>query len=227
MMDELFDIALFLPAVLEQVDQMMPAPTTVTRRQKAMELLTNSLALETQFQQWLARVNSASPPGQSPYWVEACADPDASIPFPGSIKFRDATTGLMFQYYWMTQILLHRCIDSLNAAIFQPVVDSYSDMWPGLPPHLQADTVQYQHQRELAASICQGLDSALDNTAQPDMLLGPMTVALDFYRNMNSASPDGLLEMMWLESFRSRLIAKGQYVANVLQSQKWTEIANF
>jgi (R)-2-hydroxyglutarate---pyruvate transhydrogenase len=225
--DELFDIALFIPLIFEQMDEILPGQATVSRRQKAVELLQNCLALEEQFNQWLL-LASAGPESQPfPYWAEDLVSPGTEISFANSYTFRDGFTALMFQYYWMIQLLFHRCIDNLNRIVFQPVIDSYPDMWPDLPANLQIDPVRYQQGREFAANICRGLDSALNSTVQPDMLMGPMTVALDFSREMNTTSADGLLEIMWLEAFRGRLVAKGQHVATVLQQPQWTELANF
>jgi hypothetical protein len=59
------------------------------------------------------------------------------------------------------------------------------------------------------------------------MLIMPMAVAMDLYRDINSVSQDGLMEIMWIDNFRSRLIEKGQHVAGVLQSQTWSEVATF
>ncbi|KAF7544725.1 hypothetical protein G7Z17_g9724 [Cylindrodendrum hubeiense] len=124
-------------------------------------------------------------------------------------------------------IIFHRCIEYLHRIIFQPVIDAYPNMWPDLPPDLQIDVTRYQHGREFAADICRGLDSVLDGTVQPDVLVAPMSTAMDFYREINSTSQDGLMELMWLDNFRSRLVEKGQHIANVLQRQKWVEVATF
>ena len=227
LLDELFDIGLFLPLIFEQTDEILPEQATVARRQRAIELLQNCLALEQQFNHWLDLASAGTESQPQPYWAEDLVSPGTEISFANSYTFKDAFTALLFLHYWMIQILFHRCIDSLYRAIFQPVVDTYPNMWPDLPPNLQIDPVQYQQGRETAANICRGLDSALNSTVQPDMLLGPMTVALNFYREMNATSPDGLLEIMWLESFRGKLLAKGQHVATVLQTPRWSQVANF
>jgi hypothetical protein len=78
-----------------------------------------------------------------------------------------------------------------------------------------------------AADICRGLDSVLHHTVQPDMLIMPMTVAMDLYREIHTTSQDGLMEIVWIDNFRSRLIEKGQHVAGVLQAQRWSEVATF
>jgi hypothetical protein len=161
------------------------------------------------------------------YWTEELISPGGLIPFTNSYAFRDANTGLAFLYYWMTQILFHQCIESLHRAIYQPVIDAYPNMWPDLPFDLQIDLHRYQHGRMFAADICRGLDSVLHDTVQPDMLIMPMAVAMDLYRDINSVSQDGLMEIMWIDNFRSRLIEKGQHVAGVLQSQTWSEVATF
>lgn len=127
----------------------------------------------------------------------------------------------------MSQILFHQCIESLHHAIYQPVIDAYPNMWPDLPFDLQIDITRYQHRRMFAADICRGLDSVLHHTVQPDMLIMPMTVAMDLYREIHTTSQDGLMEIVWIDNFRSRLIEKGQHVAGVLQTQRWSEVATF
>lgn len=226
-LDELFDTMLFLPSIFARTDQIVPLQATLDRRLKAQGLLHSCLALEAQFDQWLHHPSMSHGQNGPAYWAEELVSPGAEIPFANAFTFRDAQAGMMFLYYWMSQIQFHRCIDTLNRTIFQPVIDSYPDMWPDLPPSLQIDPTRYQHGRELAANICRGLDSALEHTVQPDILLAPMTAALDLYREINATSQDGVLEIMWLEAFKGRLMGKGQHVANVLQGQKWTEVANF
>ncbi|POR37959.1 Putative D-lactate dehydrogenase, mitochondrial [Tolypocladium paradoxum] len=226
-LDELFDIMLCLPSILATVDRILPPPATIARRLKAQALLQSCLILETRFHQWLGSAVIGAGDQHAPYWSDELGGPGGKIPFANPYTFRDGLTGVMLLYYWMSQILFHRCIDSLHSAIFQPVLDAYPDMWPDLPPSLQIDPTQYQDARELAANICRGLDAALNSTTQPDMLLAPMTVALDFYRGINAASQDGVLEILWLEAFKKRLAAKGQHIANVLQGQRWVEVARY
>lgn len=226
-LDHLFDLILFLPSILSHTDQIIPLEATHNRRLRAQDLLQSSLSLERQFDLWLHSANQPTPSHQIPFWAEELTSPGGLIPFSNSYTFRDNHTGLAFLYYWMTQITFHRCIESLQRIIFQPVIDAYPDMWPDLPPDLQVDVARYQHGREFAADICRGLDSVLDSTVQPDVLVAPMAAAMDFYKEINTTSQDGLMEMMWLDNFRSRLIEKGQHIANVLQRQKWVEVATF
>lgn len=227
MLDQLFDIILFLPSIFARTDRLVPLQATLDRRLKAQDLLHSCLAIEAQLRQWLQQA-SMNDGAQSPaYWAEELVSPGTEIPFANAYTFRDGITGLQFLYYWMAQIPFHRCIDTLYRTIFQPVVDSFPNMWPDLPASLQIDPTLYQQGRELAANICRGLDSTLNNTVQPDMLLAPMTVALDVYREINATSQDGVLELMWLEAFKGRLSAKGQHVASVIQSQRWMEVANY
>ena len=218
---------LCLPPILATVDRIMPLPGTITRRLSAQDLLQRCLFLETQFNQWLGSVFIGTGDQHAPYWSHEIGGPGGQIPFANPYSFRDGLTGIMMLYYWMSQILFHRCIETLHSAIFQPVLDVYPNMWPDLPPGLQIEPTQYQDGRELAANICRGLDAALNSTTQPDMLLAPMTVALDFYRDINATSQDGVLEILWLEAFKRRLAAKGQHIANVLQGQRWVEVARY
>ncbi|KAK5990099.1 Actin-interacting protein 2 [Cladobotryum mycophilum] len=227
LLDQLFDIVLQLPALFAETDQIMPLQATLTRRAHAQELLHHSLLLESRFRQWLQEACRGTEEYPYPFWAEELRSPGGAIPFANAYAFKDAHTSLMFLYYWMSQIPFHRCIENLHMAIFQPVVDTYPNMWPDLPQNLQIDPTHYQDGRELAANICRGLDSALDATVQPDILVAPMTVALDFYRDINATSQDGVLEILWLDGFRKRLVSKSQAVASVLQVHRWVEIARF
>ncbi|PNP57841.1 hypothetical protein THARTR1_01999 [Trichoderma harzianum] len=226
-LDQLFDIILQLPAIFEQVDRIIHLQATLARRTQAQELLHHCLVVEAQFRQWLQEAYRGTEEHPYPFWAEELRSPGGAIPFANAYTFKDGVTGLMFVYYWMAMIPFHRCIEHIHMAIFQPVVDAYPNMWPELPPNLQIDPAHYQDGRELAANICRGLDSALNSTVQPDLLLGPMTVAMDFYRDVNAASQDGVLEILWLDGFKKRLWAKAQAVTSVLQAHKWSEVAKF
>ncbi|KPM41531.1 hypothetical protein AK830_g5032 [Neonectria ditissima] len=208
-LDHLLDLILFLPSILAHTDQIVPLEATLNRRGQAQGLLEHCLSLELT------------------YWAEELTSPGGLIPFSNSYTFKDSHTGLAFLYYWMAQIPFHRCIEGLHRVIFQPVIDAYPNMWPDLPPDLQIEVSRYQHGREFAADICRGLDSVLDSTVQPDVVVAPMVAALDFYKEINSTSQDGLTEMMWLDSFRARVTEKGQHVASVLEQQEWIEVAVF
>lgn len=217
-LDSLFDIMLRLPPVFAQTDVLIPQAPSTERRYKAQGLLQNCLMLERQFTTWL---------GQAMGGAEQFQAMDQAASMSNVYNFHDELTAFTLLYYWMSQILFHRCIEDLCEVIYQPVLDSYTEMWPTLPTSLQVDPERYRDGRELAAKICRGLDSALSCTAQPDMLVAPMTVALDFYRDLQLTSQEGIFESMELDLFKTRLIAKGQEVANILQGQIWDEIAEF
>lgn len=229
LLDHLLDIIACLPAFLERADRTTLFDPTLSRRYEAEQILRGCLALESRFGEWHQLATHQGSAEQPPcYWAEETRDPGSSLPFSHTYSFRDGVTGIMFLHYWMALIPLHRCIDSLYGIIFQPVIDSYPDMWPDLPLSLQLDDPgRYMQTRELAASVCRGLDAALAATAQPDVLVAPMTMALDQYRDLNGMSQDGLLEILWLEAFRSRLVEKGQHLATVLQNKSWFEIARY
>ncbi|EPE06082.1 c6 zinc finger domain-containing protein [Ophiostoma piceae UAMH 11346] len=177
-----------------------------------------------------AAATRAAAGGGNWYWI---ADPDTSaaqIPFADTFAFRDATTALMFVYFWSILVLLYPCIESLHAAAFQPVIDTFPQPYPHLPPSLQIpDPAKYSSKevRELAANVCRGLDYTLASTVQPDLLTAPLFVVESFYRQINAASGDGALELLWCEAFRGRLAAKGQYLAEVVQTRGWSDAARF
>ncbi|PHH62149.1 hypothetical protein CDD81_7523 [Ophiocordyceps australis] len=226
LLDELLDIALHIPSILGAVDNLVPLPATLARRLQAQGLLQSCLVMEAEFHHWLNKVLLSTADKQPAYWAES-AGGGGEIPFENSYAFRDGLTGLMMLYYWMSQIIFHRCIESIHEVIFQPVVEDFPNMWPELPSALQIDLTHYQDGRSLAADICRGLDAVLMATTQPDLLLAPMTVALDFYRDINATCQDGVLEIYWLEAFKRRLSLKGQYIADVLQGQRWVQVASY
>lgn len=169
------------------------------------------------------------------YWI---ADPEhtsvtAQIPFADTFAFRDTVTALMFIYYWAILVLLYPCVESLYGSIFQPVLDAFPSPYPNLPASLQIPggdpSIYYgpKEVRELAGNVCRGLDFALATTVQPDLLAAPLFVVESFYRQINAASGDGALELLWCEAFRSRLAAKGQYLAEVVQSRRWVDAGQF
>ncbi|KAL6924501.1 hypothetical protein FSST1_001775 [Fusarium sambucinum] len=194
---------------------------------RPLALLRSCLSLERHFSAWFQFANRPSYGYPMAYWADEIINPGALLPFSNLYTFRDGNTGLALLYYWMTQIHFHQCIENLHRIIHQPAIDAYPDMWPNLPYDLQIDITQYQHGRLFAADICRGLDSVLHETVQPDMLILPMKVAMDFYKDIHATSQDGLMEIMWIDNFRLRLVEKGQHVAGVLQSQKWSEVATF
>ncbi|CAK7270667.1 hypothetical protein SEPCBS57363_004217 [Sporothrix epigloea] len=157
----------------------------------------------------------------------------AQIPFVETYAFRDSASALMFIYYWSILILLYPCIEGLHATIFQPVIDTHPSPYPNLPGSLQIPggdpSVYYgsKHVRELAGNVCRALDFTLATTAQPDLLAAPLFVVELFYRQINAASGNGALELLWCEAFRNRLAAKGQYLAEVVQSRRWVDAGQF
>ena len=169
------------------------------------------------------------------YWI---ADPEhtsvaAQIPFADTYAFRDTATALMFIYYWSILVLLYPCVEGLHGSIFQPLIDTYPSPFPNLPSSLQIPggdpSVYYGPKtvRELSGNVCRALDFALATTVQPDLLAAPLIVVESFYRQINAASGDGALELLWCEEFRSRLAGKGQYLAEVVQSRRWVDAGQF
>lgn len=228
-MDRLLDIISQLPAIFEQTDQLLLYQATLSRRQEAQHLLHECLLLEAQFEHWQGLETSQRNPHKPlSYWAEDLATISGGIPFSYAYSFSDSMTGTMFLYFWMAHILFHKNIECLHRIIFEPVIDAYPNLWPDLPPSLQIDPSKYQQTREFADNICRGLDSTLEGTTQPDILVAPLTIALNSYKEINAtSSQDGLLEIMWLEAFKGRLVEKGQYVTAVIQGNRWVEVAKF
>ncbi|KAF4506816.1 hypothetical protein G6O67_006859 [Ophiocordyceps sinensis] len=225
-LDHLLDVVLRLPPILAAAADLLPQPATMTRCLEAQGLLQSCFVIKMQFHEWLQSIILAPGSHQPPYWYQEPGQGGSEIPFADPYAFRDGLTALVMLYYWMAHIPLHRCINSLHGAMFRPVVDAYPDMWSKLPPNPQIDPTHYQNGCELAANICRGLDFALGGTTQPDVLLAPVAVALNVYRDVSATSQDGLFEIMWLEAFQKRLAHKGQHIANILQQQPLFEVAN-
>lgn len=186
------------------------------------------MEIERRLEEWESYARAPTTEHPYAYWIEEPDDPDAQqLPFADNFAFKDGVSSVMFLYHWMTLLLLHRCIECLHHTIFQPVIEDFPNMYPDLPPNLQINLGRYQQRREFASRICRALDFALSTTVQPDMLVAPLAVAMEFYREINASSRDGELEIMWCENFRLRLTSKGHDIANVLQSRSWADIARF
>jgi (R)-2-hydroxyglutarate---pyruvate transhydrogenase len=196
----------------------------------AQDLLGNCINVEKMFGEWYLRVNPAlldlgHPPS---FWVEDPEVSNAQIPFADTFAFRDSATAVMFVHFWALGVLFYPCLDKIHAAIFQPVVDVYPQILPELPANLQTNVHHgVKEVRELAANVCRGLDFALATTVQPDMLSFPLHVVEEFYREINTSSGDGVLEIMWCDAFRARLTEKGQDISHVVQSQTWMDLAQY
>ena len=225
-MDRLLDIMVLLPSLLEQLDALHPQQATSARRSEIQLLLRNCLDLEVKLNDWFQAASSGTAEHPLSYWAEDVTALGADLPFSQPYSFKDSSTGMMFVYFWMTQIALQGCIDGLDNSLYQPVSDSYPDMWPETPPLTLDIAARYHFTRDMADNVCRGLDSALAGTMQPDLLVAPLTIAQDYYRNINAASGDGLLELLWLDSFRVRLIEKGQFLASTFQQHRWHEVTS-
>ncbi|EOO02220.1 putative c6 zinc finger domain-containing protein [Phaeoacremonium minimum UCRPA7] len=227
--DKLFDNVVLLPSILARADRILPHDPTLARRLMAQDLLGNCINVDRQLEEWHNSVILAAGDQSRLFWIE---DPDGSgaqIPFADTFAFRDSITAVMFIYYWTSLIVFYPCAEQLQQAIFQPVLDAFPQIYPNLPPNLHIDPQRYSHKevREMAANVCRGLDFALSTTVQPDMLVVPVYVVEQFYGAINISTGDGALELMWLEAFKMRLTAKGQDIADVIQSRNWFELAQY
>lgn len=203
----------------------------------AQDLLGNCLSLERQLSAWHSATDPGSaadptsPTASSVFWVpdSSAGSPSwAQIPFADTtFAFPSALAAVTAVYYWTALVLLHPCIERLHQTIFQRVIDAFPQAEPALPRHLRVDPAAYSplKVRELAANVCRSLDFALGATAQPDLLVVPLYVVLEFYRGICEATGDGQLEIMWCESFRARLAAKGSDIADVVGGRRWRDLA--
>ncbi|KAL8319793.1 hypothetical protein RB601_003168 [Gaeumannomyces tritici] len=224
-LDRLFDILALLPGLLERADRIMASDPTLERRLLAKELLTSCLQVEDLLNGWYLSNDPSTA-----FWVDESGGLEARIPFADALAFRDGATALGLSHYWAALVCLWPCVERLHQAVFQPVLDEFPQTFPDLSGELlHMDPARYaaKEARELAACVCRSLDGTLAATVQPDLAAVPLAVAEGFYRELNATTGDGCLELIWCEAFRSRLAAKGQEIADVIQGRDWAELARF
>lgn len=135
-----------VPALLWRADALQLERPSISRRLKAQDLLANCMSVEKSFAQWYAGLQQdfagmqlytyvSEPQHQSP------SPQDHRVPFPfqESYSFCDNTTAMTFLFYWTTLILFYQCIESVQAAVFEPVVDAFPQHYypTSLPPQLR------------------------------------------------------------------------------------------
>lgn len=233
-LDQLLDVVARVPDILGRTDQIIPHDPTMARRMIAQDLLGTCLHVEHSLHQWYNALQGAGEVGNSGgepnFWIENPGTTEPQMPFADTFGFRDSTTALMFVTYWTTLVLLYPCIESLYAAIFQRVLDAFPSTFPNLPPNLQIpDPAKYSANRvmDISASVCRSLDFALFCTVQPDLLTVPLFIVETFYRDINVASGNSTLELIWCSAFRGRLSSRGQDIANIVQNRQWTDVAQY
>lgn len=230
-LDRLLDILSQIPSLLQRVDHVLGLEPTMARRLLVQDVLENCLSVQAALEQWHASLHQSSYRSQSAYWIS----PDqsaAQIPFTDPLSFRDSLTSVTFLYYWAAQVLFYPCINLLNHTIFSPVVDSYPQVFPDLPLHLHIDPEAYGSNkvREITTNVCRGLDAALANTAQPDLLAFPVYMAETFYGGLNVVAQqtgEGAMELMWLVGFRTRMMNRGQNLAGAAMERAWRDLAGW
>ncbi|ELQ41912.1 hypothetical protein OOU_Y34scaffold00247g46 [Pyricularia oryzae Y34] len=189
------------------------------------------------------------------YWVNPIDD-STSIPFADSTYgFRDLQTATSLIYYWTALLILLPYIERLNQAICEPIPGSFPQLFStefynmtqpeGMSMGLMATPLPGgsgsmadsgssggvgsggKSTQELAVSICRSLDFALERSVQPDLLAVPLTVVEEHYREINMATGEAAMELMWCQSFSEQLTAKGQGIADVVQRRSWRELRRF
>ncbi|ROW14390.1 hypothetical protein VPNG_03991 [Cytospora leucostoma] len=221
--DRLLDLLARAPALLQRLDQLLIMDPTLARRLAAQDLLGNCLNLQSLLEQWLAAAHNYAP--KNIYWISA--QEHGEIPFTEKFSFQSSLDSLSMLYYWSVQILMRPCIEMLIHTIFSPVLDTYPQVYPDLPPQLNINPVNYGPRivREYAANVCRGLDYALQTTTQPDMLAFPVQVVETYYGGLNIQVGDGALELMWLVDFRGRMAMRGRALACAVTGKGWTDLA--
>lgn len=229
-LDRLLDILSQIPSLLQRLDHLLSLDPTMARRLMAQDLLENCLSVQAALEQWHNSLHQSHYRSQAPYWISPNQS-EAQLPFTNALSFYDSLTSITFLYYWTAQILFFPCIELLSHTIFSPVVDTYPQVYPELPPHLHIDPESYgpNKTREIASNICRGLDSALASTAQPDLLAFPVQMVETFYGGLNvvAQTGEGTLELMWLVGFRTRMVHRGQNLAGAVMGKEWSDLAEW
>lgn len=220
--DRLLDLLARAPALLQRLDQLLVMDPTLARRLAAQDLLGNCLNLQSQLEQWLAAAHNYTQPL---YWIST--QEHGEIPFTETFSFQNSLDSLSMLYYWSVQVLMRPCLEMLIHTIFSPVLDTYPQVYPDLPPQLNINPASYSPRvvREYAANVCRGLDYALQTTTQPDMVAFPVQVVENYYGGLNIQVGDGALELMWLGDFRGRMAMRGQALACAVTGRGWTDLA--
>lgn len=223
--DSLLDTLARMTCLLQQLDHITALDPTLARRAMAQDLLGNCLGARAQLEQWYI---SAFDPRRRRYLVSH--EQGAQIPFPEPFAFQDSLASLSFTYYWAAQVLLAPCLEATVHSVFSPVVDAYPHQaFPDLPPQLAIDPDSYGlfKAREMAVNVCRGLDHALTATTQPDALVFPVRVVETFYARLANQTGDGTLELMWLGTFRERMVSRAQNIAGVMMEKDWVDLAQW
>ncbi|KAI6380877.1 hypothetical protein MCOR25_001402 [Pyricularia grisea] len=201
--------------------------------------------------------SDGTPVPQQLYWVNAIDDSTNIPFADSTYGFRDLKMATALIYYWTALLILLPCIERLNQAIYEPIPGSFPQLFPAefysmtqpgsmsmglmatpLPGGLgsmvtttssSSGGVSSGHKstQELAVSICRSLDFALERSVQPDLLAVPLTVVEEHYREINMATGEAAMELMWCQAFREQLTAKGQGIADVVQRRTWREVRRF
>lgn len=203
----------------------------MARRLMAQDLLVNCLSIERLLDDWHVAVNPGCVDLTQPlaFWMEAPVDAHAHIPFAEAFAFQNSVAAVTFIYYWTSLIVFYQCIERVHSVIFQPVVDAFPQIYPDLPPNLHIDVSKYSLEkvRDLAANVCRGLDFALNSTVQPDLLVAPLFIIEQLYKEVNATYGDAALELIWCDGFRMRLAAKGQDLVEVIQTRSWIDLGEY
>lgn len=229
--DRLFDSLAQLPGLLQRADAIEAEAPSAARTLKIQDVFSHLLYLDRQLTTWCGlAAQSADDAHQHSYWMTQTAAGDAAgLPFTKTFVFQDGATAVGFLFYWMGTLLLGRSVVALHRLYMQTVALDYSAaMYTVVPDELNIDVAQYQRDGMLATNICCALDFALSVTMQPDLLVGPLTVADMYFKGLQATGGvAGQLETMWCDGFRRRLAAKGQHITGIVGSRAWTEYGAF
>jgi hypothetical protein len=165
----------------------------------------------------------------SVYWMGDLSNFEGQMPFEQTYVFTEGVTALSMIYYWAALVIFYPCLQKLYNMIGEPVLDSFSQVYPNASLELQTEATKYgPHEiREKAEHICRSFDFALATTVQPDILLFPLLVVQEFYRNIGYGGADGQLEAIWCDAFLTRLTQRGRDIADVVRAKRWYDMAQY
>lgn len=212
LINDLLDIAVDLPGVLEQVDPCTQTKfsdeqdsTAAIEDETVQRVLDSCLSLNQNLEQWRLELQKSAPEPLE-YHVVTLPEAlplEAGNPFPTGLAFPTILVGKMYCHYWALQITLQDAIANLIEFIYQryPTVYQYSAM------------IDAQETADLCArNICQSvayLTSAELGTTGTQSTAWPLIVAQKHFRRLTQMNEEARVKDQWCEQRVEELIEHG------------------
>ena len=219
--DSLLDIMSTLPALLARTGRITATrshtDSLVSRPESA---LAECQRLAGQLDEWAALAG--------PRRIPCRPQPDSALDTKSKgLVFRDGITAVSCVYLWTAKLLLHQCTGVLRELMSRPVIEHIIGMdyvCPAMNTFVDTQSVL------LSANICSGLDSALANTLQPDLLVGPLAIANKVFAEavrQQQHTKETSDHILWNEDFVKRLAAKAEHMRGWIEAKPWRDLAHF